>query len=389
LKVIRIYCILKKNINYLGALVWRSWTFFVLKNQNGGIKMKKLKKALNKIEKLDTKKMKEAENRLDQLTKPKGSLGKLEQMAVKLAGISSELYPNFEKKTHIVMAGDHGVVAEGVSAFPQEVTTQMVDNFLNNGAAVNVLAAEIGTEIKIVDMGMIDNLNKNDLIIKKVKNGTDNMVKGRAMTKEEAVQSIEAGIEIAEDCIKSGSKVIGIGEMGIGNTTASSAIIAAITKAPLNDIVGFGTGLNPAGVEHKIEIIKTALEINDPDPKDAVDILSAVGGLEIAGMAGVIIGAAANKVPVIMDGLISGASALIAQKLNPEVVAYLIPSHSSVEPGHKKVYEQLELSPFLHLDMRLGEGTGAVLAMPFLDTSVSLMKKMATFAEAAVNNSQS
>ncbi|SDH12288.1 nicotinate-nucleotide--dimethylbenzimidazole phosphoribosyltransferase [Halanaerobium congolense] len=351
--------------------------------------MKKLKKALNKIEKLDTKKMKEAENRLDQLTKPKGSLGKLEQMAVKLAGISSELYPNFEKKTHIVMAGDHGVVAEGVSAFPQEVTTQMVDNFLNNGAAVNVLAAEIGTEIKIVDMGMIDNLNKNDLIIKKVKNGTDNMVKGRAMTKEEAVQSIEAGIEIAEDCIKSGSKVIGIGEMGIGNTTASSAIIAAITKAPLNDIVGFGTGLNPAGVEHKIEIIKTALEINDPDPKDAVDILSAVGGLEIAGMAGVIIGAAANKVPVIMDGLISGASALIAQKLNPEVVAYLIPSHSSVEPGHKKVYEQLELSPFLHLDMRLGEGTGAVLAMPFLDTSVSLMKKMATFAEAAVNNSQS
>jgi nicotinate-nucleotide--dimethylbenzimidazole phosphoribosyltransferase len=370
-------------------LFWRSWTFFVLKNQNGGIKMKKLKNALNKIEKLDTKKMKEAENRLDQLTKPKGSLGKLEQMAVKLAGISSELYPNFEKKTHIVMAGDHGVVAEGVSAFPQEVTTQMVDNFLNNGAAVNVLAAEIGTEIKIVDMGMIDNLNKNDLIIKKVKNGTDNMVKGRAMTKEEAVQSIEAGIEIAEDCIKSGSKVIGIGEMGIGNTTASSAIIAAITKAPLNDIVGFGTGLNPAGVEHKIEIIKTALEINDPDPKDAVDILSAVGGLEIAGMAGVIIGAAANKVPVIMDGLISGASALIAQKLNPEVVAYLIPSHSSVEPGHKKVYEQLELSPFLHLDMRLGEGTGAVLAMPFLDTSVSLMKKMATFAEAAVNNSQS
>ncbi|SDC89721.1 MULTISPECIES: nicotinate-nucleotide--dimethylbenzimidazole phosphoribosyltransferase [unclassified Candidatus Frackibacter] len=350
--------------------------------------MKKLEKTLNKIEKVDIKKMKEAENRLDQLTKPKGSLGKLEKMAVKLAGISSELYPNFEKKTHIVMAGDHGVVAEGVSAFPQEVTTQMVDNFLNNGAAINVLAAEIGTEIQIVDMGMVDNLDKKDLIIKKVKNGTDNMIKGRAMTREEAVQSLEAGIDIAEKYIKSGSKVIGIGEMGIGNTTASSAIIAAITKAPLKDIVGFGTGLDPAGVEHKMEIIKTALEVNNPDPKDAVDILSAVGGLEIAGMAGVILGAAANKVPVIMDGLISGASALIAQKLKPEIVAYLIPSHNSVEPGHKKVYEQLELSPFLDLDMRLGEGTGAVLAMPFLDTSVSLMKKMATFEEAAVNNSQ-
>lgn len=350
--------------------------------------MKKLETTLKKIKKINTEKMAEAENRLDQLTKPKGSLGKLEKMAIKLAGISSELYPSFEKKTHLVMAGDHGVVAEGVSAFPQEVTTQMVHNFLNNGAAINVLAAEIGTEIQIIDMGMVDDLEQEDLIIKKVKNGTDNMVKGRAMSQKEAIQSLEAGIEIVEEYINSGSKVICIGEMGIGNTTASSAIIAVITQANLKDIVGFGTGLDQAGVEHKIEIIKTALEKNNPNPENAVDILSAVGGLEIAGMAGVIIGAAANNIPVVMDGLISGAAALIAQKLNPEVVNYLIPSHSSVEPGHKKVYEQLELNPFLDLDMRLGEGTGAVLAMPFLDTSISLMKKMATFAEAAVENSQ-
>lgn len=350
--------------------------------------MKKLETALKKIKKVNIEKMKEAEDRLNQLAKPQGSLGKLEKLAIKLAGISSELYPSFEKKTHLVMAGDHGVVKEGVSAFPQEVTTQMVHNFLNNGAAINVLAAEIGAEIQIIDMGMIDDLEQEKLIVKKVKNGTDNMTKGRSMSKKEAIQSLEIGIEIAEKYIKSGSKVIGIGEMGIGNTTASSAIIAVITKADLKDIVGFGTGLDPDGVKHKIEIIKTALEKNNPDPEDAIDILSAVGGLEIAGMAGVIIGAAVNNTPVVMDGLISGAAALIAQKLNPEVVNYLIPSHSSVEPGHKKVYEQLGLTSFLDLNMRLGEGTGAVLAMPFLDSSISLMRKMATFTEAAVENSQ-
>ncbi|RCW47756.1 nicotinate-nucleotide--dimethylbenzimidazole phosphoribosyltransferase [Halanaerobium sp. MA284_MarDTE_T2] len=348
--------------------------------------MQKLEKTISQIGIPNIKKMTEAQNRLDQLTKPKGSLGKLEKMAVKLAGICSELYPSFDKKTHIVMAGDHGVVEEGVSAFPQKVTTQMVNNFLNNGAAINVLAAEVGVDLKIVDMGMIDNINNQKLIIKKVKNGTDNMAKMEAMSKKEAVDSLAAGIEIAEKSIKSGSKVIGIGEMGIGNTTASSAIIAVITKAPLKEIVGFGTGLNPKGLKNKIKVIKRAIKINNPDPEDAIDILAKIGGLEIAGMAGVIIGGAANNVPVIMDGLITGAAALIAQKLKPEVVNYLIPSHKSVEPGHKNVYKQLGLSPFLDLNMRLGEGTGAVLAMPFLDSSINLMKSMATFSEAAVDN---
>lgn len=349
--------------------------------------MNKLEKTIKQIEKINTTKMKKAQKRLDQLTKPKGSLGKLETMAIKLAGICSELYPSFEKKTHIVMAGDHGVVEEGVSAFPQKVTTQMVSNFLNNGAAINVLAAEIGVDLKIVDMGMIDNINNQKLIIKKVKNGTNNMVKMKAMSKKEAVDSLIAGIEIAEESIKSGSKVIGIGEMGIGNTTASSAIISVITESPLQEVVGFGTGLNQKGVKNKINVIKKALKINNPDPKDPIDILSSVGGLEIAGMAGVIIGAAANKVPVIMDGLISGAAALIAQQLNAEIANYLIPSHISVEPGHKNVYKKLELNPFLDLNMRLGEGTGAVLAMPFLDSSINIMKNMATFSEAAINNS--
>lgn len=348
--------------------------------------MKKLKQTLQKIESVDLNTMKAAEKRLDQLTKPKGSLGKLENLAVKLTGIRSELYPSFENKTHIVMAADHGVVEEGVSPCAREITTQMVNNFLNQGAAINVLAKQVGAELKIVDIGMVDDLEAETLIVKKIKNGTNNLAKEKAMSKKEAISALEVGIEIAEEAIKAGTEVLGIGEMGIGNTTPSSAIIAAITGAPLKEIVGFGSGLDAAGVKNKIKVIKTALEINKIDLDDGIDILAAVGGLEIAGMTGVILGAAANKVPVVMDGLISGAAALIAQKLEPETVNYLIPSHSSVEPGHKTIYKKLGLSPFLDLDMRLGEGTGAVLAMPFLDTSISILKEMATFSEAAVSN---
>lgn len=348
--------------------------------------MQKLKQTLQNIKSVDLATMEAATARLDQLTKPKRSLGKLEKLAIKLTGIRSELYPSFKNKTHIVMAADHGVVEEGVSPCAREITTQMVTNFLNQGAAINVLAKQVGAELKIVDIGMVDDLEAEALITKKIKNGTNNLAKKRAMIKKEAILALEVGIEVVEDAIKSGAEVIGIGEMGIGNTTPSSAIIAAITGAPIAEIVGFGSGLDAAGVKNKIEVIKTALKLNKFDSDDGIDILAAVGGLEIAGMAGVILGAAANKVPVVMDGLISGAAALIAQKIEPEIVNYLIPSHISVEPGHKTIYKKLGLSPFLDLDMRLGEGTGAVLAMPFLDTSISILRDMATFAEAAVIN---
>lgn len=344
-----------------------------------------LNNTIKEINGLDETLMNEAKNRLDQLTKPKGSLGKLEEIAVRLAGIYGELFPELKRKVHIIMAGDHGVAAEGVSAYPQAVTTQMVQNFLANGAAVNVLAEGVGAEIKVIDIGMIESIEHERLVKAKVKKGTENMTKSAAMTREEAVRAVEVGIEQALQAVEEGADIISTGEVGIANTTASSAVLAVFSGLELKDIVGRGTGIDDHGLENKIDVIKRAIDFTQPDKEDALDVLASVGGLEIAGMAGVMLGAASRKKAVVIDGLISAAAALTAYKLCPQVADYLLPSHKSAEPGHIKIYQELGLEPFIDLQMRLGEGTGAILALPFFDQAVNIIRDMATFEEAGVS----
>ncbi|WP_408955855.1 nicotinate-nucleotide--dimethylbenzimidazole phosphoribosyltransferase [Natroniella sp. ANB-PHB2] len=346
--------------------------------------MELLEQTVARIEGLNEEKMEEAQDRLDSLIKPPGSLGKLEEIAVKLAGIKGEVFTEVDQKVHIIMAGDHGVVEEGVSTCLSDVTTQMVYNFLNGGAAVNVLARQVGAKVKVVDIGVINDIEVDGIISRKVKAGTDNFLNGPAMSRSEAVCSIEVGIEIVEELIADGASLIGTGEMGIGNTTASSAIIAAVTDLSLDQLVGRGTGIDDQKLAKKKEVIAQALEINQPDSEDGIDILTKVGGLEIGGLVGVILGASAKKTPVMIDGLISAAAAVIAHRLEPKVSNYLIPSHRSVEPGHIRMYEILDLEPMLEMDMRLGEGTGAVLGMELVEAATRIISQMATFEEAGV-----
>ena len=323
--------------------------------------------------------MKDTQRRLDNLTKPPGSLGYLEELAVKVAGITKNIYPDLSKKSHIIMVGDHGVVKEGVSAFPQEVTKAMVKNFLNGGAAVNVLANQYNVEISIVDIGMKHSFKSKNLINENIKKGTENILQGSAMTTKEAIKSIEVGIKVAQKLIDNGTKILGTGEMGIGNTTPSSAVVSVVTGESVEKVVGYGTGIDDEGLKNKINVIKKSIKINKPDKNDGIDILSKVGGLEIGGMAGVMLAGAANNVPVLVDGLISGASAIIAYLIEPKVANFLLPSHKSVEPGHQRLYEFLKMRPILDLDMRLGEGTGAILGMGIIESSNRIIKEMATF----------
>jgi nicotinate-nucleotide--dimethylbenzimidazole phosphoribosyltransferase len=284
------------------------------------------------------------------------------------------------------MAGDHGVAAEGVSLFPQEVTAQMVYNFLRGGAGINVLARHVGARVVVVDMGVATDLEPHpELLAKKVAYGTKNMAQGPAMSCEEAIQAIEAGIEIVESELSRGMDIVGTGDMGIGNTTPSSAIVAALTGAPVADVTGRGTGIDDEQLVHKVETIERALAVNRPDPADPLDVLAKVGGLEIGGIAGVVLGAAAHRLPVVLDGFISGAGALIAAGLAPQVKDYLIAAHLSVELGHRLVLEQLGLSPLLNLNLRLGEGTGAALGICLVEAAVKVLNKMATFADAGVS----
>lgn len=354
--------------------------------------MNLIEKTVKSIETLNENRMEEAQARLNNLSKPRGSLGKLEDIAIQLAGITGELYPVIENKYHMVMAGDHGVADEGVSAFPRDVTTGMVYNFLQGGAAINVLADQAGAQLKIVDIGVKnkinpdfikENLQDNVFIERKIKAGTDNMARGPAMTGKEAVACIETGIDLTLDLIDSGADIIGTGEMGIANTTPSSAIVAAVVDIPLLELVGYGTGIDEEKRKHKKEVIARALTINQPDPEDGIDILTKVGGLEIGGMAGIMLGAASRRVPVVIDGLISAAAALIAYKIEPKVKEYFIASHSSVEPGHEKIYEYLGLTPMLNMNMRLGEGTGAVLAFNLVESACKIIANMATFDDLA------
>ena len=354
--------------------------------------MREFERAIRNIKGLDVKSMEEARIRQDTLTKPKGSLGRLEELSIRLAGIMRTSHPEINNKVIITMAGDHGVVEEGVTLYPQEVTVQMVNNFLRGGAAVNVLADHVGARVIVVDMGVSGKLDDHlsspvgtELIIKKVGKGTRNMALGPAMSREEAFRSLEAGIEVVDEQVSRGMDILGIGDMGIGNTTASSAIASLFTGLNPIEVTGRGTGLDNGKLSHKINIIDKALKINKPDPHDAVDVLAKVGGFEIGGMAGAVIAAAAHRIPVVLDGFISGAAALIAVGIEPEVRNYLIASHQSVEAGHIHVLNYLKLKPLLNLNMRLGEGTGAALGISLAQAAASVLNKMATFSQAGVS----
>jgi len=348
--------------------------------------MDKLQSTINRIRPLDREAMRQAQTRQDSLTKPQGSLGRLEELAVKVAGIQGTAQPRIRDKVIVTIAGDHGVAAEGVSLFPQEVTAQMVYNFLRGGAGINVLARHVGARVVVVDMGVAADLEPHpELLVKKVAYGTKNMTQGPAMSREEAIRAIEVGIEIVESELGRGMDIVGTGDMGIGNTTPSSAIVAALTGAPVADVTGRGTGIGDEQWAHKVETIERALALNRPDPADPLEVLARVGGLEIGGIAGVILGAAAHRLPVVIDGFISGAGALIAAELAPQVKDYLIAAHLSVEQGHRLVLERLGLTPLLNLNMRLGEGTGAALGISLVEAAVKILNEMATFAEAGVS----
>jgi len=348
--------------------------------------MDRLQETIAKIKKPDLGLMKQVQARLDSLTKPRGSLGKLEELAKQIVSITANLSPRIERKAIIVMTADHGVVEEGISAYPREVTPQMVYNFLNGGAAINVLARHIGAEVLVVDVGVAADFQEHQsLMLEKIDYGTKNMVKGPAMTVEQAVKSLEVGIEAAEEMIKKGYDIIATGDMGIGNTTASSAIAAVICRTDVEYVTGYGTGIDDRCLGNKINVIKKAISVNKPDAVDGIDVLSKVGGFEIGGIAGIILGCASGRTPVVIDGFISGVGALIAAAISPDSTNYMIASHCSAEKGHKIVLDKLGLKPLFYFDMRLGEGTGAAIGINIAEASVKILSEMATFDQAGVS----
>lgn len=330
----------------------------------------------------------QAQARQKSLTKPAGSLGRLEEISIRLAGMKADALPTVCRKAVIVMAADHGVAQEGVSAFPPEVTPQMVLNFLRGGAAVNVLARQAGASVTIVDIGIAADIDPSlpGLLHRKIARGTRNMAREPAMTCIEAEKAIALGMDVLAEVAGKGLDLVATGDMGIGNTTPSSAIAAVMTGLPVAEVTGRGTGLNDASLAHKIHIIEQAIALNRPDPGNALDVVSKVGGLEIAGLAGVMIAAAARRIPVVVDGFISTAAAMIAVGLVPDVRNYLFGSHLSVEIGHKVMHEYLGLTPLIDLNLRLGEGTGAVLAFHLIEASSRILREMATFVEAGVSD---
>ncbi len=345
-----------------------------------------LEELIYQIQPLDDSAMQAARNRQNMLTKPQGSLGRLEELSILLAGMMANPFPSVERKAVIVMAADHGVALEGVSAYPPEVTMQMVLNFLRGGAAINVLARQVGARVTVVDIGVAADFDSAPgLIQRKVMPGTQNLATGPAMKRAEAEQALQVGVNIFIEEYARGLDIVATGDMGIGNTTPSAAIASVMTGLPVAQVTGRGTGVDDAGLAHKIRIIEQALRVNQLDASDALDVLCKVGGLEIAGLAGVMIAAASRRVPVVVDGFISTAAAMIAVGLAPSVRDYLISAHQSVEIGHQAMLKHLKLKPVLDLNLRLGEGTGAALAFHLIEASTRILREMATFGEAGVS----
>ena len=329
--------------------------------------------------------MQQAQARLDNLTKPQGSLGRLEELAARTCAMRGTLAARVDKKVILTFAGDHGVVAEGISAFPQEVTPQMVFNFLGGGAGVNVLARHVGAEVRVIDVGVAVPMDAEGLLCHKVRPGTANMAEGPAMSVDEALAAIGVGMLVARDAIGDGAEILGTGDMGIGNTTPSAALFAALLPAAVAEVTGRGTGIDDATLRHKITVIERALAVNQERLGSPLTALAAVGGLEIAAICGVVLEAAKSGIPVVVDGFISSAAALVALRLAPLALEYCLFSHRSAEQGHRIFFESMGIKPLLDLDLRLGEGTGAALSMNLVEAGLKIMNEMATFGEAGVS----
>lgn len=344
------------------------------------------RETIDRIQATDPRLLAQAQARLDRLTKPIGSLGRIEELAARYVMITGEMKPQIPRGAVFTFAADHGVTTEGVSAYPSAVTPQMVLNFLRGGAAVNVLARHAGIEVRVVDIGVNYDFDAAPgLIHRKVMPGTKNLLVESAMSPAQAEQALQVGIELAGEAAQQGIGLIGTGEMGIGNTTASSAITTVLTGRPVSEVTGRGTGIDDASHAHKIEVIQRALALHRLDQADVMTVLATVGGLEIAGLAGLILGAAAARIPVVLDGFIAGAAALIAVGLQPHCKDYLIASHRSVERGHQAILDHLGVKPLFDLDLRLGEGTGACLGMSLVFAAIKILTEMATFDEAGVS----
>jgi nicotinate-nucleotide--dimethylbenzimidazole phosphoribosyltransferase len=345
-----------------------------------------IEKLIASIRPLDEAAMQAARARQEALTKPRGSLGRLEALSIQVAGILAKPTPRLRDKVVLVMAADHGVVEEGVSAYPQEVTAQMVGNFLRGGAAINVLARQAGARVVIVDMGVAAELGPEaGLTVRKIGRGTRNLAAGPAMSRAQAVACIAAGAELVERELARGADILATGDMGIGNTTAAATIAAALTGKTPEEFAGRGTGVDDEGLARKISAIRRGIEVNRPDARDGLDVLAKVGGFEIGGLAGVILAAAAHHRPVVIDGFISTAAAMIATSLASSARDYLIAAHVSAERGHRVMLDWLQLRPLLDLDMRLGEGTGAVLALNLVEAACRTLSEMATFKDAGIS----
>jgi nicotinate-nucleotide--dimethylbenzimidazole phosphoribosyltransferase len=342
---------------------------------------------------LDAAAMAAASAILDSLTKPPGSLGRLESIAIWFAGVTGDPRPTLDRRSIVVAAADHGVTRQGVSAYPSEVTAQMVANFLGGGAAINVLAARVGASVTVLDVGVasdIPDTASSDAggaryVSRRVRAGTDDLSVGPAMARAEAVESIAIGLELVDGLRTEGVTLIGIGEMGIGNTTAASAVTAAITGAAPTTVTGFGTGIDDETRARKIAVVDAALAVNRPDPSDPVGVLATVGGLEIGALVGVILGAVGARIPIVLDGFITGSAALLANGLAPGIASRMLAAHRSLEPGHGVILERLGLDPLLDLGLRLGEGTGAALAFALIDAAVAIRDGMATFSSASIS----
>ncbi|MDX1708716.1 MAG: nicotinate-nucleotide--dimethylbenzimidazole phosphoribosyltransferase [Desulfobacterales bacterium] len=352
----------------------------------------KLAEIVDGIKPVDRGWIEKAQGRTAQLVMPTRALGRLHDIAERMCAIQQTLQPAIDKKAVLIMAGDHGVVTEGVSAYPQEVTPAMVQTFLAGGAGINAISRQVGADVWVVDMGIIPQLDVGDmpgadrLVVEKIGNGTANFIKGPAMSQPDAEKAVLIGFEQASKRIDAGTDLLGTGDMGIGNTTPSAAIGAVMCGASLNEMVGRGTGVDDAGLARKRDIVRRAIEVNTPDPENGLDVLAKVGGFEIGGIVGIILAGAHRRRAIVIDGFISTAGALIARALCPAVKDYLFAGHCSEESGHRIMLTSLGLEPILDLGMRLGEGTGAALAMGVIEGALCMFKEVLTFEEAGVAN---
>lgn len=343
-----------------------------------------LDELLGRIGSLDIESMRAAQKRLDSLTKPLGSLGKLEEIVVRLAGINGSTSPGVDNKATVIMCADNGVVEEGVSSCPKSVTAAVTCNFTRGITGINVFSRLTDARIVVVDIGVDADIPYSTILNRKIRNGTWNMAKGPAMTRDEAIKAIHVGIDIVKDLKSEGVNLLGTGEMGIGNTSTSSAITAVLTGMPVDTLVGVGSGLSKETYRNKIEVIKRSIQIDRPDHDDPIDVLSKVGGFDIAGLTGCFLGAAIYRIPIVIDGFISSVAALCAARIHPGARDYMLPSHGSAEPGTAAVMKALNMEPMLNLDMRLGEGTGAALGFQLIDAAIAAYTQMGSFADASI-----